>query len=123
MLLDKGNDENDKYNAPKMESYRDIQTIFDAYKDTGEQFTYVSEPIIATAEYTEKFADLTGDHNPIHVDPNPKFTSRFGSGRIRHGISTVAQMEPEIFKIFNIQQQEEIIAYKYTITYKKPVKI
>lgn len=37
-----------------------------------------------TAEMIDAFADITGDHNPIHVDEEYAKTSQFG-GRIAHG--------------------------------------
>lgn len=37
-----------------------------------------------TAEMIDTFADITGDHNPIHVDEAYAKTTQFG-GRIAHG--------------------------------------
>jgi 3-hydroxybutyryl-CoA dehydratase len=37
-----------------------------------------------TAEMIDTFADITGDHNPIHVDEDYAKTTQFG-GRIAHG--------------------------------------
>lgn len=37
-----------------------------------------------TAEMIDAFADITGDHNPIHVDDEYAKTTQFG-GRIAHG--------------------------------------
>ncbi|GLQ22254.1 3-hydroxybutyryl-CoA dehydratase [Algimonas ampicilliniresistens] len=37
-----------------------------------------------TAEMIDAFADITGDHNPIHVDEEYAKTTQFG-GRIAHG--------------------------------------
>lgn len=37
-----------------------------------------------TAEMIDTFADITGDHNPIHVDEEYAKTTQFG-GRIAHG--------------------------------------
>ena len=37
-----------------------------------------------TAEMIDTFADITGDHNPIHVDAESAATTQFGQ-RIAHG--------------------------------------
>ena len=42
---------------------------------------------IITQEDIEKFADLSGDHNPIHVDEEHAKGTRFGR-RIAHGLLT-----------------------------------
>jgi len=39
---------------------------------------------LITAEMIDTFADITGDHNPIHVDEEYAKTTQFG-GRIAHG--------------------------------------
>ena len=50
-----------------------------------------SAEITKTIEQTDinAFADLTGDHNPVHVDEEFAKTSRFGR-RIAHGMLTAS---------------------------------
>ena len=40
---------------------------------------------VVTAEDVVKFADISGDHNPVHLDEAYAKTTRFG-GRIAHGM-------------------------------------
>lgn len=44
---------------------------------------------VATVEVTKAFADLSGDHNPIHVDEEYAKTTPFG-GAIAHGMLSAA---------------------------------
>lgn len=46
-----------------------------------------------TQEAVDQFADLTGDHNFIHVDPDRAKQSPFG-GTIAHGFLTLALIAP-----------------------------
>jgi 3-hydroxybutyryl-CoA dehydratase len=44
---------------------------------------------VATVEVTKAFADLSGDHNPLHLDPEYAKTTPFG-GVIAHGMLSAA---------------------------------
>jgi acyl dehydratase len=46
-----------------------------------------------TQEQVDRFADLTGDHNFIHVDPERARTTAFG-GTIAHGFLTLSLLAP-----------------------------
>ncbi len=80
-----------------------------------------------TAEYKrtitekdiEKFADVSGDHNPIHLDENYA-TKTFFKGRIAHGMLSVSF-------ISTVLAQElpgpGSIYLKQEIDFRKPVRI
>lgn len=51
--------------------------------EVGERFS--SGPIAISADDVLRFADLTGDRHPVHVDPEWAERSRFG-GLIAHGL-------------------------------------
>ena len=44
---------------------------------------------VVTQEIIDRYADATGDHNPIHVDPDYSATGPFGR-TIAHGLMTLA---------------------------------
>lgn len=59
--------------------------MYDKYYDqveVGDSATYGG--VRVTEEYINRFADLTGDHHPLHVDPEFAARSRYGQ-RIAHG--------------------------------------
>ncbi|WP_405952893.1 MaoC family dehydratase [Streptomyces prunicolor] len=58
----------------------------------GEHFGYTQWRTL-TQEQVGQFADLTEDHNPIHVDPDHARTTPFGT-TIVHGYFTVAMLAP-----------------------------
>ena len=47
------------------------------------------DSMVITAERIDTFADLSGDHNPIHLDEEFAATTMFG-GRIAHGALTAS---------------------------------
>ena len=101
-----------------LNSYLDIETVSDTY-------SYISPKKKATQIWTFLFGLLSGDMNPIHINPftSMNFKSRLG-GLSRHGISTLAQAESFIFKVLKFKEPTEIIAKGYnSIDYAKPVRI
>lgn len=52
-------------------------------------------------EEVNDFADLTGDHNPIHVDPEAAARSPFG-GTIVHGYFTLSLVVPLMAEIVEV---------------------
>jgi acyl dehydratase len=54
-----------------------------------------------TQEEVNRFADLTGDHNPIHIDPDAAATSPFG-GTIAHGYLTLSLVVPLMAEIIEV---------------------
>jgi acyl dehydratase len=54
-----------------------------------------------TQEEVQQFADLTGDHNPIHTDAEAGAASPFGT-TIVHGYFTLALVVPLMAEIFEM---------------------
>jgi acyl dehydratase len=102
----------------ELNSFEDIVNIIDG-------FSYTSTSKKVKYFYTFLFGLITGDMNPIHINPitSRKYNSKFG-GLARHGVSTLAQAESYIFNIFIFVKPVEIIAIGYrNVSYKKPVLI
>lgn len=55
-----------------------------------------------TREQVDLFADLTEDHNPIHVDPDHARTTPFGT-TIVHGYFTLAMLAPLINELLSVE--------------------
>ncbi len=101
-----------------LNSFKNIATVPDTY-------TYTSPIKQARYLWTLLFGFLTGDLNSIHVNPltASEYKSKLG-GLARHGVSTLAQAESFIFKIFKFTEPTEIIAKGYdNIRYLCPVNI
>ncbi|MBX7103487.1 MAG: MaoC family dehydratase [Gemmataceae bacterium] len=60
------------------------------YEDVAEGDTWVSPPRVLTQDDIQTFADLTGDFNPMHVNPEYAATMPFGR-TIAHGLLTLAR--------------------------------
>lgn len=54
--------------------------------------------ITVTEQSIEAFADLTGDHNPIHEDPAYASETMFG-GRIAHGMLSAGPVSAALAKL------------------------
>jgi acyl dehydratase len=55
-----------------------------------------------TQEQVDAFADLTDDHNPIHVDPAHAAGTPFG-GTIVHGYFTVSLLAPLLEELLHVE--------------------
>jgi 3-hydroxybutyryl-CoA dehydratase len=93
----------------------------------GDTFTVQKE---VTDELIRKFADVSGDHNPIHLDEEFAKTTRFGK-RIAHGmlgasfISAVLGYKLSEQKVVYLSQNLKFIAPVFigdTVTAKAVVK-
>jgi 3-hydroxybutyryl-CoA dehydratase len=93
----------------------------------GDTFTVQKE---VTDELIRKFADVSGDHNPIHLDEEFAKTTRFGK-RIAHGmlgasfISAVLGYKLSEQKVVYLSQTLKFIAPVFigdTVTAKAVVK-
>ena len=54
-----------------------------------------------TQDEVDRFADLTGDHNPIHLDPGYAAGTPFG-GTIVHGYLTLALVVPLMAEVVEV---------------------
>jgi len=72
-----------------------------------------------TDEMIRGFADLTGDHNPIHLDEAYASRTRFG-GRIAHGMLTASFISAVLGEEMNVR---EIIYLGQTLRFRAPVYI
>lgn len=77
---------------------------------------HVGESLGATAwravtqEQVNAFADLTEDHNPIHVDPRHAALTPFG-GTIVHGYFTVSMLAPLLDELLDVQGASMSVNY------------
>lgn len=63
-----------------------LNLYFDEFA-LGDRFVTAARTI--SEEDVEAFAELTGDHNPLHLDPEFARTTRFGD-RVVHGMLTLS---------------------------------
>ncbi|HVW16743.1 MAG TPA: MaoC family dehydratase [Solirubrobacteraceae bacterium] len=61
-------------------------------------------------EQVDAFADLTDDHNFIHVDPERAAQTPFG-GTIVHGYLTLAMLSPASFELLRVQDAKMGVNY------------
>jgi acyl dehydratase len=73
--------------------------------------------MLITQGLINQFADLCGDHNPIHIDPEYAATTIWG-GTIAHGALVEALMSAEIARKF----PGVIISYKHSLDFTQPVR-
>lgn len=66
-----------------------VVTDLSGLRDRGPVHLGYSDWTEMTQEQVNAFADLTGDHNPIHVDPEHARLTSFG-GTIAHGMLTLS---------------------------------
>ena len=67
---------------------REFKTLAEMANHVGEELG-VSDWMVVTQEMIDKFADATGDHQWIHVDPERAAKGPFG-GTIAHGFLTLS---------------------------------
>lgn len=63
-----------------------------------------------TQDEVNAFADLTDDHNPIHVDPEHAASTPFG-GAIVHGYFTVALLAPLLDELLEVRGASMSVNY------------
>lgn len=63
-----------------------------------------------TQEQVDAFADLTEDHNPIHVDPEHAAGTPFG-GTIVHGYFTVSLLAPLLNELLQVEGASMSVNY------------
>lgn len=74
---------------------------------------------LVTDEMIRKFADLSGDHNPIHLDAEFAAKTRFGK-RIAHGMLSGAFISAVLGNEF---QERKIVYLSQTMRFISPVFI
>jgi 3-hydroxybutyryl-CoA dehydratase len=82
----------------------------------GEQF---STTRLVTDELIRQFADLSGDHNPIHLDEEFARRTRFGR-RIAHGMLSGAFISAVLGSEF---RERKIVYLSQTLRFVSPVFI
>ena len=82
----------------------------------GDSFTTTRE---ITDELIRKFADVSGDHNPIHLDEEFAATTRFGK-RIAHGMLSGALISAVLGNEF---RERKIVYLSQTMTFVAPTFI
>jgi 3-hydroxybutyryl-CoA dehydratase len=80
-----------------------------AVGDTAESSLTVTEDVI------EAYADLSGDHNPIHEDPEYASETMFG-GRIAHGMLSAGPVSAALAEL-----PGDIIYLSQDLTFENPV--
>jgi 3-hydroxybutyryl-CoA dehydratase len=79
---------------------------------------HYTDTITTTEEMVQKFAECTGDFNPIHMDEEFAKTTIFGR-RICHGLLTAGF----ISRVLAMKIEEEGIYLSQTLKFMKPVFI
>lgn len=69
-----------------------------------------SEWRVMTQEEVDRFADLTHDHNWIHVDPERAASGPFG-GTIAHGYLTLSLLAPLVLELMRVRGASTAINY------------
>ena len=82
----------------------------------GDTFSTTRE---ITDDLIRKFADLSGDHNPIHLDENFAAKTRFGR-RIAHGMLSGAFISAVLGTEF---REQKIVYLSQTLKFVSPVFI
>ncbi len=65
--------------------------------DRGHEFPSLSRSV--TQDRIDRYADASGDHNPLHVDPDFAARTQFG-GTIAHGMLVLAYMSEALTSWF-----------------------
>ena len=81
--------------------------LSDLPKAVGREF--VSDWVLIDQERISEFADVTDDHNWVHVDI-PRATA-FRGGTIAHGLLTMTLLPGLSYKLFNVGGTEHALNY------------
>ena len=65
---------------------------------------------VITQEDIQQYADVSGDHNPIHTDPEAAAQSPFGTV-VAHGYLTLSRMVPLMAEVFEVTEISSGINY------------
>ncbi|HEX5332213.1 MAG TPA: MaoC family dehydratase [Cellulomonas sp.] len=76
-----------------------------------------------TQAEVDAFADLTGDHNPIHVDPDFASGTPFG-GTIAHGYLTLSLIVPTMAELVEVVEVGTAVNYGLDkLRFPAPVRV
>jgi acyl dehydratase len=89
--------------SPRVVSYADLPSLAGA--DLG-----TSAPITVTQRLIDLFADATGDHQWIHVDPQRAATGPY-RGTIAHGYLTLSLVTQSFWQLLDVPDAGTIINY------------
>lgn len=65
---------------------------------------------VITQEDIQQYADVSGDHNPIHTDPEAAAKSPFGTV-VAHGYLTLSRVVPLMAEVFEVTEISSGINY------------
>jgi len=92
-------------------------------KDLVGQHIGWSEPHVITQEQVDTFADATGDHQWIHVDPEKAAEGPFGAP-IAHGYLTLSLFIPLFTELLDVQGVTTKVNYGLNkVRFPSPVKV
>jgi len=83
----------------------------------------VSDWVVISQEVIDKFADVTGDHQFIHVDPEAAKQTPFG-GTIAHGLLTLSIGPKLSFDMYTVENVAFGVNYGYDrVRFPAPVPV
>ena len=86
-----------------------FQTVKDLQTKTGEQIG-ASDWVTISQEMIDNFAEVTGDHQWIHVDPE-RTQKELGMSTIAHGYLTLSMVPRFMTEIFVIESVKRFVNY------------
>lgn len=107
----------------------DTSAATELVTDVSGLAAHVGEPLgttrwrTFTQDEVDRFADLTDDHNFIHVDPEAAATTPFG-GTIAHGYLTLAMLAPISMELLQITDLRMGVNYGLDkVRFPAPVRV
>ncbi|NQY86087.1 MAG: MaoC family dehydratase, partial [Alcanivorax sp.] len=83
----------------------------------------VTEWMTVSQERINQFADATGDHQWIHVDPERAKAGPFGA-TIAHGYLTLSLMVPFMLEIYRVENRKHAVNYGLNkVRFTSPVPV
>jgi acyl dehydratase len=100
----------------------EMDRVVDLLNLVGKEFQ--PKPTNVDQQRINKFADATGDYNPVHINPESAHNSIFG-GVVAHGLLTasLAAHEQNIWSIVKIKEPFELIANQMNMEWLRPCPV